>query len=107
MLELNEAQGLDHTASHFVCGNMLFTKAVGDIFLDGKGIEQRAFLKYHSDLATQGEKIFFFHAGDFFSEYNDASTVWLEQTKPELQDRALSGTGDPEQHLCLTATKLE
>ncbi len=58
-LQLNEAKRFVYALVNRFVGDALFIHAEGDIFADGKGIEQRAFLKHESELAPELVQLLF------------------------------------------------
>jgi hypothetical protein len=91
--EFDEAEDFVHAGSDFVFVNAIFVKAVGDIFADGEGVEQCAFLEDETDLAARREQFGLGQAGDVLAENTDAAGIGAKESGSKLEQKSLTGAG--------------
>ena len=91
MAQFHKLQRLDHSVMNFVGNGASFlNQSIRDVVFHGQGIEERAFLEYHADLAPGRIHVLLPHRRYFFSQHGDSARVGPDQAKSQLQDECLS-----------------
>jgi len=85
VFELDELQSFLNARLDLVFFHVLFAETIGDIFADGHGIEEGAFLKHETDAFAEMQKLFLGHRGNFLAQHGDAATRGFEQTCSEFE----------------------
>jgi hypothetical protein len=91
--EFDEAEDFFHAGLDFLFVNVIFVKAVGDIFADGEGVEQSAFLEDETDLAARSEQLGFGQAGDVFAENADAAGIGAQESGSKFEQKSFPCAG--------------
>src|SRR5262252_3023442 len=92
---------------NFIRRRMLLDQSEGNVLFNSLGIEKRALLEDNSYFAPQAEELVFIHRTDFLAENEDASLVRFYQSQSELQDGALTRSGNAKEDLGLATMQLE
>ncbi len=79
----------------------------GEVLAHGKGVEQRASLEHHADLAAHLVEHLLIRVDDVDAVDKDAPGVGLEESQDDAQDRALSGSRPAHHHQRLAAVDLQ
>ena len=108
VFQFHEAESLAHAAPNLAFPQgAFFQQPVGYVVVDGKRIEQGAFLEDHADTAPQLEKIPLGERGYFFAEYPDAARIRLDQAQRQFQNDAFAGAGHSEQRFGFSLGEVE
>jgi hypothetical protein len=81
----------------FVFVDAVFMKAVGNIFADGQGVEEGAFLKDEADLAADFQEIRFGHSRDVLAENLNTAGIGTKQARSEFEQKSFAGAGFAEE----------
>src|SRR5262249_22782518 len=107
VFEIDEAQHAANFGFHFIFRNTLLVQAKSDVVVDGKGIEERAFLKDHPDLLEDANHLVLAMLRNVFTIDQHRSLVRFQQAQHQLDDCRLSSTRTAKDDLRLTFHHLE
>src|SRR5882762_8822744 len=77
----------------FIFVDAVFVTAVGNIFADGQGVEEGAFLKDEADLAADFQEIRFGHSRDVLAENLNTTGIGTKEARSEFEQKSFAGAG--------------
>ena len=86
---------------------LLVQQRIGHVLFDGHGIEQRAFLKQHADLAADFEQLPLAHGREILAEDEDLAGIGPHQAQRGLQQHGLAAAGRAQNHARFALAGLE
>jgi len=95
--ELHEAENFTDARFDFVGVDAIFVKAIGDVFTDGEGVKESAFLEDETDLAADAEKFGFRDAGNVLTENADAAGIGTQEAGSEFEEKSFASAGFTEE----------
>src|SRR5258708_19555180 len=91
--EFDEMEDFLDARLDFIFVDAVFVKAVGNIFADGQGVEEGAFLKDEADLAADFQEIRFGHSRDVLAEHLNTAVLGAKQAGSEFEQKSFAGAG--------------
>jgi len=101
LLELDELQRFDDARVGLLFRDVLLVQAVGDVVLDGEGVEESGLLKDHPDVGAELEEVALGHGDDVFAEDEDVAGVGPDEAVGELHEDGFAAAGGTEDHASL------
>src|SRR5258707_3862731 len=100
--EFDEMEDFFYARLDFIFVDAVFVKAVGNIFADGQGVEEGAFLKDEADLAADFQEIRFGHSRDVLAENLNTAGIGTKQARSEFEQKGFAGAGFAEEDYSFT-----
>jgi len=97
MGEFDEAEDFFYTRRDFLFPDAVLVEAVGNIFADGKGVEERAFLKDEADLAANFEEFGLGDSRDVLAENLNAAGIGTKEPGSKFEQKSFAGAGFAEE----------
>src|SRR6185369_17406476 len=87
ILEIYESQHATNFRLDFIFRNALLVQAKSDVVVNGKRVEERAFLKDHPDIPAYFHHLVFAVVGNVFTFHQYLPFIRFEEPEHELDDR--------------------
>src|SRR5215212_2581516 len=107
VFEIYESQHATNFRLDFIFRHTLFVQSKGDVVVNRKRVEKRAFLKHHPDVLADGHHLFFAVVSDVFAIDEHLPGVRFEQAQYDLDDSRLTTAGTAKDDLRLALHHLE
>ena len=105
VLEFDEAKDFLHLRRDVFFVGAIFEQTIGDIFADGEGIEERAFLENKTNLAAELQEFLFRFAGNVLAKSLHGAAIGSEQAGGNFQGKGFAGAGFAEQDESFTGLR--
>src|SRR5262249_522725 len=92
---------------HLRFRQMLLHQAEGHVVAHVQRVKERALLENDTYFAAQVKQFFFRHRRDVMLKHVNVVGIGLNQAQAELENRALAGAGDAQDHLGFTALEFK